>query len=87
MVELELELDELLTVEVNCIGGSTGSKKWMHCARVMTIARPFTKPSMTGCGTSVMNFPRPKTPASTCAKNRVPCFLPCPYLNCIIHVF
>ena len=46
------------------------------CARKMTTARPLTKPSMTECGTSLMNLPslnRPMrtrmTPARTTAAN------------------
>mmetsp|Transcript_33902 Transcript_33902/g.74209 ORF Transcript_33902/g.74209 Transcript_33902/m.74209 type:complete len:320 (+) Transcript_33902:593-1552(+) len=45
----------------------TGSKKWLSCAFPMTMARPFTKPSMTGCGTSLMNFPQPMVPAKICS--------------------
>ena len=53
------------------------SRKCVSCARVITIASPFTKPSIAGCGTIVMNLPRPsrptahcKTPASTTAAER-----------------
>ena len=40
----------------------SGSRKCVSCARVMTIARPLTNPSITGCGTSRMNLPRPSAP-------------------------
>ena len=33
------------------------------CAMKITIAKPFTKPYITGCGTNRMNFPSRKTPA------------------------
>ena len=36
------------------------------CAKKITIARPLTKPSITGCGTIRINFPRRKTPARIC---------------------
>ena len=36
------------------------------CASPMTIASPFTKPSITGCGTMRMNLPHLSTPAIIC---------------------
>ncbi|MNY18341.1 hypothetical protein D3C86_1517170 [compost metagenome] len=49
---------------------------WEICARKITIANPFTKPYMTDCGTSRMNFASLKsptkiwnTPASAMAAN------------------
>ena len=41
----------------------TGSLNWPSCALVMTMARPLTNPSMTGCGTSLIHFPSPPSPA------------------------
>ena len=35
-------------------------------ARPMTIARPFTKPSMTGCGIMRINLPQRSAPATSC---------------------
>mmetsp|Transcript_1234 Transcript_1234/g.1753 ORF Transcript_1234/g.1753 Transcript_1234/m.1753 type:complete len:243 (-) Transcript_1234:709-1437(-) len=35
------------------------------CALNMTTVRPLTKPSMTGCGTNLINFPNPNTPPPT----------------------
>ncbi len=35
------------------------------CARPITIANPFTNPSITGCGTMRMNFPSRNIPASS----------------------
>ena len=32
------------------------------CAEKMITARPFTKPNITGCGTSLINLPSLKTP-------------------------
>ena len=40
-----------------------GTLNWPIWARKITIARPFTKPSITGCGTSRMNLPHCMTPA------------------------
>ena len=36
------------------------------CAMKITIAKPFTKPYITGCGTSRMNLPSLNSPASIC---------------------
>ena len=41
-----------------------GTLNWLICARKITIARPFTKPSITGCGTSRINLPHCMTPAN-----------------------
>ena len=38
-------------------GSDPGTLNWVICARKMTIAKPFTKPSITGCGTRRMNLP------------------------------
>ena len=40
-----------------------GTLNWLSWARKMTIASPFTKPSITGCGTSRMNLPHRIIPA------------------------
>ena len=43
-----------------------GTLNWVSWARKITMASPFTKPSITGCGTSRMNLPHLITPAMTC---------------------
>ena len=40
-----------------------GTLNWLICARKITMARPLTKPSITGCGTSRMNLPHCMAPA------------------------
>mmetsp|Transcript_16448 Transcript_16448/g.41746 ORF Transcript_16448/g.41746 Transcript_16448/m.41746 type:complete len:203 (+) Transcript_16448:1050-1658(+) len=40
--------------------------KCSACADRMTMARPFTKPSMAGCGTRRMSLPRRSTPKTSC---------------------
>ena len=44
----------------------SGTLNCSICAKKITIARPLTKPSMTGCGTIRINFPRRNTPARIC---------------------
>ena len=36
-----------------------------NCAMAITIASPFTNPKITGCGTSLMNFPSLRSPILT----------------------
>ena len=40
---------------------------WPSCAKKITIAKPFTKPSITGCGTRRINLPNLNTPAIICS--------------------
>ena len=39
---------------------------WCNCDKPITIAKPFTKPSITGWGTILINFPNLKIPARNC---------------------
>ena len=45
----------------------SGALNCSSCARKITIARPLTKPSITGWGTMRMNLPRCSTPARICS--------------------
>ena len=46
--------------------GSPSTPNWLSWARKITMARPLTKPSITGCGTMRMNLPSLNKPALIC---------------------
>ena len=45
-----------------------GNLNCSNCDRKITTAKPFTNPSITGCGTILINFPNFKNPAPSCSK-------------------